>query len=104
MCGTKLHTGTAGFTVLDHDGNTSFCHENSTLKVLERSTNLSSLCFGIEELPVMDITFVCEPAHTGCRSAGHAVSTLAMLDCDRRSYRPGRSCCYPGGARVLCGS
>jgi hypothetical protein len=33
---TKLHTEAAGFTVLDNDGNTSFCHGNSTLKVVEQ--------------------------------------------------------------------
>jgi hypothetical protein len=31
--GAKLHTETAGFAALNDDGNTSFCHEISTLKV-----------------------------------------------------------------------
>src|ERR1700722_1443040 len=65
MSGTKLHTEATGFTVLDHDGNTSSCHENSTLRCLNAQQICWLLCFAVEELPVMDITFVCEPAHTG---------------------------------------
>jgi hypothetical protein len=40
--GAKLHTETAGFTALDDDGNTSLCHEISTLKV-ELHTKLNRL-------------------------------------------------------------
>jgi len=31
---TKLHTETAGFTALNNDGNTPFCHDISTFKVV----------------------------------------------------------------------
>jgi hypothetical protein len=34
MGGAKLHAEAAGFAVLDHDRNTSFCHENSTLEAV----------------------------------------------------------------------
>jgi hypothetical protein len=37
MRGTKLHAETAGFTALDNNRNTSFCHGISTLGVVERS-------------------------------------------------------------------
>jgi hypothetical protein len=36
--GTKLHAEAAGLAVLDDDGNASFCHENSTLRVVKCST------------------------------------------------------------------
>jgi len=37
---TKLHAEAAGFTALDDNGNTSFCHGISTLEVIE--THLES--------------------------------------------------------------
>jgi hypothetical protein len=40
--GTKLHAEAAGFAVLDDDGNASFCHENSTLKLVEHPRNLGN--------------------------------------------------------------
>jgi len=35
---TKLHAEATGFTALNDDGNTAFCHGNSTLKVVELTT------------------------------------------------------------------
>jgi hypothetical protein len=37
MSGTKLDTESASFAALDDDGNTAFCHGNSTLKVVEET-------------------------------------------------------------------
>jgi hypothetical protein len=33
--GTELHAEATGLAMLDDNGNTSFCHENSTLKVVK---------------------------------------------------------------------
>jgi hypothetical protein len=37
--GTKLHAEATGFTVLDNDGNATFCHGNSQLEVDDSSQN-----------------------------------------------------------------
>src|SRR3984957_255645 len=60
LCRTKLHAEAAGFAVLDHDGNTSFCHGNSHLKCLEASTSLRSLCVAGVRLDVTLSTDVCD--------------------------------------------
>jgi hypothetical protein len=48
--GAKLHTETAGFTALDNDRNTSFCHGISTLRALEYTpkSEVIMLCGGAD--------------------------------------------------------
>lgn len=56
--------------MLDDDGNTSFCHEISTLNAVEHPRDQRSLCFGARLLDVTSVTDVGEEEHTSPELAG----------------------------------